>query len=80
MTRAITLDCITRLRLSYTLSPIRLDEVSLLEEAFITSSSRGVLPIRQVDQNSIGARAPGKITIQLMQAYEAAVQEQLEPI
>ncbi len=80
VTRAITLDCLTRLRLSFTLSPIRLDEVSLLEEAFITSSSRGVLPVRQVDQKSIGTRAPGPISILLMQAYEAAVQEQLEPI
>ncbi len=80
VTRAITLDCITRLRLSFTLSPIRLDEVPLLEEAFITSSSRGVLPVRQIDEISIGARAPGPITTRLMQAYESAVQEQLEPI
>lgn len=40
------------------------------DEAFLTSSSRGVVPIVQIDQQEIGGGKPGMHTQQLIRAYQ----------
>ena len=55
-------------------------DLPAFEDAFITSSSRGVLPVRQIDETVIGVACPGPITRTLMQAYAAAIEELTEPI
>lgn len=40
------------------------------DEAFLTSSSRGVVPIVQIDQQEIGDGRPGPYTQRLIQAYQ----------
>lgn len=47
-----------------------LDEVSCWEEAFITSTTRRLIPIRQVDGVMLPA-SPGPVTHRLMAAYRA---------
>ncbi len=47
--------------------PLPESDIPQWEEAFLTSTRRGVLPIRQVDAIEIGP--PGPITRQLMKAY-----------
>ena len=49
--------------------PILLDELSLVDEAFITSSSKEILPVVQIDDLIIGDGKPGPRTIELEQRF-----------
>jgi branched-chain amino acid aminotransferase len=40
------------------------------DEAFITSATRGVLPVTRIDGSPVGAGVPGPITRRLMQLYD----------
>ncbi len=48
------------------LQPIKVRDLSKIDEAFITSTSRGVLPVVKIDEFTIGDGKPGKITKLLM--------------
>jgi len=43
-------------------------------EIFLTNSIIGILPVRQLDDQRVGASAPGPLTRLLMGLYEAEVQ------
>ncbi len=47
------------------------------DEAFLTSSLRGVVPITQINQNVLG-KGPGKITRDLIEKYQELVDEYLK--
>jgi branched-chain amino acid aminotransferase len=49
--------------------PILLDELPLVEEAFITSSSREITPVVQIDDIIIGSGKPGPRTYELEQRF-----------
>ncbi len=73
------------LEVAPTVLPVRLDPVCLgdlpqLEEAMLTSASRGVVPIVQIGDNIIGAGRPGPATARLHAAYDARVEAELEPL
>jgi len=53
--------------------PLKLNQLPAVDEAFITSSSRGIVPVIQIDEVTIGEGMPGKITKMLMSAYDAYV-------
>jgi branched-chain amino acid aminotransferase len=46
------------------------DDLRTAEEVFITSATRGVLPVTRVDDRAIGAGTPGPVTKKLMALYE----------
>jgi branched-chain amino acid aminotransferase len=50
------------------------------DEAFLTSSSRGVVPIVSIDQKPVGRGKVGKWTKMLSKAYQAYVEERSERI
>jgi branched-chain amino acid aminotransferase len=60
--------------------PLKLSQLEIINEAFITSSSRGVVPVIQIDQVTIGQGKPGPITKELIAAYESYVIENAEKI
>ena len=65
--------------------PLRLEaplraNIPNFSEAFLTSSSRGIIPVVAIDGIDIGAGAPGKITAQLRSAYERWVAAHLEEL
>jgi branched-chain amino acid aminotransferase len=60
--------------------PLKLNELSDVDEAFITSSSRGVVPVVQIDEATIGEGRPGQITRMLMRAYDEYVLKHAEKI
>jgi branched-chain amino acid aminotransferase len=80
VTRSLVLKCAQRLGIVLRGEAARLADLPALEEAFISSSSRGVLPVRQIDQYVVGNGQPGKLTRKLMQAYQECVRERAEPI
>jgi branched-chain amino acid aminotransferase len=57
--------------LPVTLKPIKVSDLPQVTEAFITSSGREVMPVRQVDEVVIGP--PGPVTKELMARYEARI-------
>jgi branched-chain amino acid aminotransferase len=60
--------------------PLKLDQLPAVKEAFITSSSRGVVPVIQINDVTVGQGSPGKVTKLLMSAYEEYVLKHAEKI
>lgn len=80
ITRRMVLRQIERLRLPLVKAPISRADLPRLSEAFITSASRGVLPVVRIDDQIIGDGRVGPLTKTLMQAYSAALEAELEPL
>lgn len=80
ITRALALECARGAGLPLRLEAPHLEDLPRFQEAFITSASRGVLPVRQVDQTVIGVACPGPLTFRLMEDFSASLQVQTEPI
>jgi branched-subunit amino acid aminotransferase/4-amino-4-deoxychorismate lyase len=55
-----------------------LDE--MFDEAFLTSSSRGVVPVVSIDNSPVGQGRVGKWTQMLSKAYQAYVEERSEKL
>ena len=70
VTRALTLSEAEGLA-PVSLTPVRLADLPRLTEAFITSSGREVMPVRQIDAVEIGE--PGPLTRELMARYRARI-------
>jgi len=51
---------------------VTLDDLFSAEECFLTSTTRGVVPITRVDDTSIGTGAIGPVTLELMELYRQA--------
>ena len=62
------------------LTPVRLDELPQLGEAFLSSSSRGLLPIVQIDGQVIGDGRPGRYTCAISQAFQRYVKAHLQEL
>jgi branched-chain amino acid aminotransferase len=80
ITRSLVLECARNLGLTLHLEPPRLADLPRFAEAFITSASRGVLPLRQIDRTVIGGDCPGPVSRTLTQAYQTSIEELTEPI
>ncbi len=62
------------------LEPVHRGELWALEEAFLTSASRGVVPIVIIDGQIIADGKPGPQTMWLREAYEEWAQAHLTPL
>lgn len=56
---------------------VKQSEIASLQEAFITSSSRGIIPVIEIDGHTLGEGRPGPLTRQLLTAYRAWVADHL---
>ena len=66
------------LRIAY--RPMKREQVPALTEAFLTSSSRGIVPIVQIDDVLVGEGIPGPIAKKLMGGYASYVMHHTEKI
>ena len=80
ITRRLVIDEIVKHKIPIRYAPIKIQEIGSLDEAFITSTSRFVLPIRKIDDIVIGDDIPGPITKQVMNFYKLRMQSELETI
>jgi branched-chain amino acid aminotransferase len=55
--------------------PILLDELALADEAFITASSREIMPVVQIDDLRIGKGLPGRRTYELEQRFIEMIEQ-----
>jgi branched-chain amino acid aminotransferase len=80
ITRQTVIEVAQNMGLAVKYQPLKRDHLAAAEEAFITSSSRGVVPVIQIDDVIVGQGLPGPITKQLSAAYEAYVAAKTEKI
>lgn len=59
---------------------VNVSDISSLSEAFITSASRGIVPIVEIDGHPLSGGKPGDYTRKLREAYQNWVQSHLEEI
>jgi branched-chain amino acid aminotransferase len=59
---------------------LELTQLPAVKEAFITSSSRGIVPVVQIDDVQVGKGKVGPITKKLISAYEADILKNSEAI
>lgn len=57
-----------------------IDDLSNFDEAFLTSSSRGIIPVVEIDGVKIGEGIPGTITKSLRRVYQTWLENHLEPL
>ena len=80
ITRKTVIEIVQSRRLEVKYRPLKRDQLAAIDEAFITSSSRGIVPVIQIDDVTIGQGRPGPVTKQLSVAYGAYVVEKAERI
>lgn len=79
ITRALALE-VAAARLALVPRAVRPDERPRLDEAFITSTSRGVLPVVRIDDRAVGDGQPGPHTRAIRQDFEALVRREAETV
>ncbi len=80
VTRQIVIEIAQNNRLEVKYQPLKRDQLSAAQEAFITSSSRGIVPVVQIDSVIIGQGRPGPITKKLSAIYDVYVTKKAEKI
>jgi branched-subunit amino acid aminotransferase/4-amino-4-deoxychorismate lyase len=69
ITRSIVLRLAAERGIEVCLDDFSVDDIPSLEEAFLTSSTRSIVPVTQVGDHTIGGGAPGPLTLALSTAY-----------
>ncbi len=62
------------------LRPVRIDETESLDEAFISSTSRSILPIRSINGIVMKQGVPGPVTGGLMKSFAASIDRGIESL
>jgi branched-chain amino acid aminotransferase len=79
LTRTLVLEA-ARGVLPLATTALRLDQLREASEAFLTSASRGILPVVRVDDVRIGNGKPGPRTAELRLKYDEIVEREIEPL
>ncbi|HXK09424.1 MAG TPA: aminotransferase class IV [Vicinamibacteria bacterium] len=69
ITREVVLELVPGLGIPCREEPLHLDDLLAADEAFMTSTTREVVPVRQVDATRIGTGKPGPLTRRAMAAF-----------
>lgn len=80
ITRQMVLALAARLALPVRRQAVHLRDLPCLQEAFITSASRAILPVVKIDDKPVGAGQVGLMTRRLMQAYATALEAEIEAL
>jgi branched-chain amino acid aminotransferase len=62
------------------LEPVRVDDLDAIDEAMISSSSRGVVPIVEIDGRPVGDGRPGRVFKVLRVRYNTRSQAEMEAL
>lgn len=79
ITRAAVLELAPALGLTLEERPVDPRELALADEAFLTSSLRGIAPLVRVDQRAVGRGTVGPVTRSVMRVYEGLVERECTP-
>ena len=61
-------------------APVKIDAIGTLDEAFISSTSRAILPVRSIDGVEMKKSVPGPVTQKLMEKFEAELANGIEKV
>ena len=79
VTRSMVLEVAGGL-LPVSLEAVRLDELASIDEAFLTSVSRGIVPVVRIDDRTLGDGLPGATTRELMRRFAEEVEREAAPV
>ena len=71
ITREVVLEVLPGLGLPSREPPLRLEDLLTADEAFMTSTTREVVPVTKVDETPVGDGRPGPLTRRVMEAFRA---------
>jgi branched-chain amino acid aminotransferase len=71
ITREVVLELLPGLGIPFREEPLHLDDLLAADEAFLTSTTREVVPVRQVDETPLGSARPGPLTRRVLEAFRA---------
>jgi branched-chain amino acid aminotransferase len=71
ITREVVLELLPGLGIPFREEPARLEDLLAADEAFLTSTTREVVPVKQVDETRLGDGRPGALTRHVMAAFRA---------
>ena len=77
VTRGFVLELAARLGLHVDQGVLHENDLSTVQEAFLTSTTREIVPVVQIGDQRIGDGAPGPLTRRLIQAFTDAVPQRL---
>jgi len=77
ITKAEVLEMCSGLQINVVEKPVKADEISNLEECFITGTGSEVMPVIQIDDRIVGKGVPGPITRLLQKAFFKITYEKL---
>jgi len=80
VTRRVILRLIRVMGLPLIYRPLDLEEIPEIDEAFISSSSRGVVPVISIDKKPVGQGSVGSFSRELRIKYEDYVKKNAERI
>jgi branched-chain amino acid aminotransferase len=69
ITRELVLELVAGLGIPCREQPLHVDDLVGADEAFMTSTTREVVPVRQVDESLVGDGRPGPLTRRVMHAF-----------
>jgi len=69
ITREVVCELAPTLGIPLREDPLGLEDLMGADEAFLTSTTRDVVPVREVDETPVGTGAPGPLTRRLMEAF-----------
>ena len=69
ITRAVVIELAAAQGIPFTEADLKLDNLLGADEAFLSSTTREVMPIRQVDEALISDGRPGPISVRLLEAF-----------
>jgi branched-chain amino acid aminotransferase len=73
VTRQTVITLAKREGVKFCIRALRVNEIPSISEAFITSSSRGIVPVVGIDARKVGDGGVGSVTRRLMQLYNEEV-------
>lgn len=80
LTMKMVLEEADQLHIAHQLKGICISDVEKIEEAFITSASRSILPVTQIDNQPVGDGKVGIITKKLLAAFRQRLLNEIELI
>jgi branched-subunit amino acid aminotransferase/4-amino-4-deoxychorismate lyase len=79
VTRSLVLEVAAPV-LPFVARAVRQNEILRVSEAFLTSVSRGILPVTHIDDDAVGAGRPGSVTLELRARFAALEARETAPI
>ncbi len=80
VTRQIVINVAKKAGLPIIFHRVKLNQANAFEECFITSTSRGILPVISIDHKRIGPGSPGPITKHLRLLFEKEILKLIKPL